>query len=114
MADLVIYHNPRCQKSRAAKQILDEKGVKYRVVEYLKNPPSEEELRTLLRKLGLSARDVVRRNEKLYKELDLQNASEDELIRTIVQHPILLERPIIVRGERAVLARPPEKVYDIL
>ncbi len=116
MAKYLIYYNPRCHKSRAAKNVLDEKGVDYEVIEYLKTPPSEQELRDLLRKLGLSAREVIRKKEKIYKELNLGDPAktEDDLIRAIVEHPILLERPIVVRGDRAVLARPTEKIYEIL
>lgn len=114
MAEFQIYHNPRCRKSRAAKQVLDEKGVDYEVIEYLKQPPSEQEIRELLQKLGLSVREIIRTKEKIYKELNLKQATDDELIRAIAEHPILLERPIIVRGDRAVLARPTENIDKIL
>jgi len=116
MADIKIYHNPRCRKSREGKQFLDDRGVAYDVIEYLKTPPTEDELRDLLHKLGMNVREVMRKKEKIYKELNLNNPrlSEDDLIKAIAEHPILLERPIVVKGDRAVLARPAERIAEIL
>ncbi len=112
-----IYHNPRCSKSRQTLQILQEKGIEPEVVKYLETPPTEEELRGIIRMLGLaSARELMRRKEKEYKELGLDDPAktEDELIRAMVEHPRLIERPIVVRDGRAALGRPPEKVVEIL
>ena len=113
---VTIYHNPRCSKSRQTLQLLKDRGVAPRIVEYLKDPPDAAALRVLLKQLGLSARDVLRRAEAPYKELGLAdpNMSEDELIAAIVANPILLERPIVVKGESAVLGRPPENVLKLL
>jgi len=112
-----IYHNPRCSKSRQTLQMLQEKGIEPEVVKYLETPPTEEELRGIIRMLGLaSARELMRRKEKEYKELGLDDPAktEDELIRAMVEHPRLIERPIVVRDGRAALGRPPEKVVEIL
>ncbi len=112
-----IYHNPRCSKSRQTLQILQEKGVEPEVVKYLETPPTEAELRDIIRMLGLSsARDLMRKKEKEYKELGLDDPAktEDELIRAMVEHPRLIERPIVIRDGKAALGRPPEKVIDIL
>ncbi len=112
-----IYHNPRCSKSRQTLQILQERGIEPEVVKYLETPPSEKELRDIIRMLGLSsARDLMRKKEKEYKELGLDDPAktEDELIRAMVEHPRLIERPIVIRDGKAALGRPPEKVIDIL
>ncbi len=112
-----IYHNPRCSKSRQTLQILQEKGIEPEVVKYLETPPTEEELREIIRMLGLpSARDLMRKKEKEYRELGLDDLAktEDELIRAMVEHPRLIERPVVIRDGKAALGRPPEKVIDIL
>ncbi len=112
-----IYHNPRCSKSRQTLQILQEKGIEPEVVKYLETPPSETELRDIIRMLGLSsARDLMRKKEKEYKELGLDDPAktEDELIRAMVEHPRLIERPVVIHDGKAALGRPPEKVIDIL
>ena len=112
-----IYHNPRCSKSRQTLQILQEKGSEPEVVKYLETPPSETELRDIIRMLGLSsARDLMRKKEKEYKELGLDDPAktEDELIRAMVEHPRLIERPVVIHDGKAALGRPPEKVIDIL
>ena len=114
---IVIYHNPRCAKSRQTLQLLREHGVEPEIVEYLKRPPSVTKLKRLLKLLGLSPRELMRRKEKTYKELGLDDPSlsNEELIRTMVEHPILIERPIVVKDDRAaVLGRPPENVLDLL
>lgn len=112
----VIYHNPRCSKSRQALSLLEEAGVETQVVRYLENPPSAEELEAILTKLGLEPLDVMRQKDDLFKELGLAGKSltRAEGIRLLAEHPALLERPIVVRGDRAVVARPPEKVSTIL
>ena len=110
--DFIIYHNPKCSKSRMALTILREHGIEPRMVEYLKTPFNRASLRELLRKLGLHARDILRDGEEEYRMLKLDDPAltEDALMEAVVQHPVLLQRPIVVQGARAVLARPPEKV----
>lgn len=110
-SDYVIYHNPRCSKSRQALELLRQRGIEPRIIEYLKTPP---DLKTL-RSLGLPARELLRDNEDDYVALDLANPgkTEAELLSAIVKHPVLLQRPIVVHGTRAIVARPPEKVNDL-
>ena len=113
---VTIYHNPRCSKSRETLSLLQEHGEQPRVVKYLEEPPDEATLRRLLDLLGLEPIDLIRTKEKLYKELglDQQRENPQALIQAMVQHPILIERPIVVRGRQARLGRPPEKVLEIL
>lgn len=110
------YHNPRCSKSRQALTLLQERGIAPELVAYLEQPPSPEALRALLAKLGLPARELLRRGETLYKTLGLADPSlsEQQLIEAMAAHPILIERPIFEHGARAVIGRPPERVLDIL
>ena len=114
MPDVTIYHNPRCSKSRQTLQLLEERGVRLDIVLYLEQPPSLAELSTLLRKLGVGARDLVRKGEEEYKTLGLAGAGDDALLAAMHAHPKLIERPIVVRGARAVLGRPPENVLGLL
>ena len=111
-----IYHNPRCSKSRATLALLEENGHAPVVVEYLKTPPTEDELRQVLAALGLGPRDVIRTGEAAYKDNNLadENLSDDQLIAAMVANPILIERPIVVSGGKAKIGRPPEGVLDIL
>ena len=111
-----IYHNPRCSKSRATLALLEENGHAPEVVEYLKTPPTEDELRQVLAALGLSPRDVIRTGEAAYKDNKLsdESLSDDQLIAAMVANPILIERPIVVSGGKAKIGRPPEGVLDIL
>lgn len=113
---LIIYHNPRCSKSRQALELLREQGLEPRVVEYLKSPPDATTLRGLLRMLGCPARDLLRRGEEAYAELGLAAKLEDDdaLIAAMVEHPVLIERPVVVVGERALIGRPPEKLLALL
>jgi arsenate reductase len=113
---VAIYHNPRCSKSRATLELLEARGVKPKVIEYLKTPPSAAELKAILKKLGLSPRDLVRKGEALFAELGLKDRqlSDDQLITLMVANPILIERPIVVSGGKAAIGRPPEKVLEIL
>ncbi|WP_374682493.1 arsenate reductase (glutaredoxin) [Accumulibacter sp.] len=112
---LRIYHNNRCSKSRAACQLIADRGVEVEVVDYLKTPPSRDELRALLDKLGMKPEELVRRGEAVFKENYAgRSLSDDEWLDALAAHPILIERPIVVRGERAVLGRPPEKVLELL
>lgn len=111
-----IYHNPRCSKSRATLALLEENGHAPVVVEYLKTPPTEDELRQVLAALGLGPRDVIRTGEAAYKDNKLsdEKLSDDQLIAAMVANPILIERPIVVSGGKAKIGRPPEGVLDIL
>ena len=110
-----IYHNPRCSKSRQTLSLLEENGIAPEIILYLETPPTASELKTILNKLGLSARDIIRKGEKLYKELELndENLPEDALLTAMAAHPILIERPIVVNEQKAKLGRPPESVLDI-
>jgi arsenate reductase len=113
---VTIYHNPRCSKSRQTLALLEEKGVAPKVVEYLKAPPSAAELKRILKKLGLKAHDIVRKGEAVYAEVGLKDrdVSDDELLALMAENPILIERPIVVAGDRAAIGRPPENVLAIL
>ncbi|RME93254.1 MAG: arsenate reductase (glutaredoxin) [Candidatus Hydrogenedentota bacterium] len=115
-AKVVIFYNPRCRKSREALQIIREKGIEPEIREYLKDPPTQQELAEILRKMGKRPRDIFRKSEPLYKDLGLKNKdlSDEELLDYLVQYPILIERPIVIKGQRAVLGRPPEDVRKIL
>lgn len=115
MDTLTIYHNPRCSKSRQALALLQERRVPLRIVEYLKEPPTRAELAGLRRKLGLSPTHWVRKGEAEFKAAKLDaDSPEDKLLDAMAKHPILIERPIVVRGERAVVGRPPERVLELL
>ena len=115
MSDVTIYHNPRCSKSRQALELLQERGLEVEVVEYLKTPPDVESLRALHAKLGINALDMVRSKEDDYATSGLHSDSTDnEIFTAIARYPKLLERPIIVQEEKAVIARPPERVNEIL
>lgn len=115
MSDYTIYHNPRCSKSRQTLALLQEEGIEPLVVYYLDNPPTVDGLRQLLQRLGLSARDLVRSKEAEYKNAGLdKHSDEEELLAAMAAHPKLIERPIVVRGERAVLGRPPENVLELI
>jgi arsenate reductase len=115
MSKYTIYHNPRCSKSRNTLALLEEKGIIPAVVLYLEEVQTEAQIRALLGKLGLPASQLVRRGEDAFKECGLSNeSSEDDLIAAMATHPKLIERPIVVRGERAVLGRPPENVLELL
>jgi arsenate reductase len=113
---LVIYHNPRCSKSRQALEILLGKGLKPQVINYLENPPSEAEIQQILEKLNLPPEELFRTKEDLYSELGLKNKSlsRNELVAILAKNPILIERPIVINGSRAVLGRPPENVLKIV
>ena len=116
MDEVVIYHNPRCSKSRAALALLQEHGVEPRIVPYLEQPPSAAEIEELLVKLGAEPRQILRRGEAVYAALGLGDAgkSRAELIAAMAANPILIERPIVVRGERAVVGRPAEAVVELV
>jgi arsenate reductase len=113
---VTIYHNPHCTKSRQTLALLEKRGIKPRVIEYLVAPPTEAELKRLLKLLGMHPRDLVRKKEAEYKQeqLDRPDILDTELIRAMVKHPRLIERPIVVVGKKAALGRPPENVLHIL
>jgi len=115
MSEYTIYHNPRCSKSRNTLALLKEKGIEPQVILYLETPPNSGQLKSLLGKLGLSATELVRRGEDAYKACGLsKDSSEEQLIAAMAAHPKLIERPIVVRGKRAVLGRPPENALDLI
>lgn len=111
---ITIYHNPRCSKSRQTLELIRETGVEPTVIEYLKTPLSTTTIRELLKKLDIEAADLVRRSEKAFDEMELEGADGDTLIAALSQEPRLLQRPIVVAGERACLGRPPENVLALL
>ncbi|MDF2641352.1 MAG: arsC [Pseudomonas sp.] len=116
MTDLTLYHNPRCSKSRSALELLQTRGVTPDVVLYLDTPPDAAQLRDLLGKLGISARQLLRTGEDAYKQLNLADPSldDEQLIAAMVAHPKLIERPILVAGDKAVIGRPPENILELL
>jgi arsenate reductase len=114
--DVTIYHNPRCSKSRATLDLLREHGHQPRIVEYLKNPPSETELAAILKLLGMEPRELMRCKEEDYARANLDDPglTREELIRALHDHPRLIERPIVLANGKAALGRPPESVVEIL
>lgn len=112
---ITIYHNNRCGKSRSAVCILEEQQQPFKTIEYLKQTPSVEEIKLILKKLNIAPHDLIRTKEPIYIELYKgKNLSDAEWIQAMHEHPILIERPIVINGDKAVIARPPEKVLDIL
>ena len=111
-----IYHNPRCGKSRQTLQLLKEQGIEPEVIEYLKTPPSVQELDDILQKLGMEPRELMRKKEAEYKAGGLDDAALDrqELVKAMVDNPILIERPIVIANGKAAVGRPPETVLAIL
>ncbi|WP_339831171.1 arsenate reductase (glutaredoxin) [uncultured Parvibaculum sp.] len=111
----VIYHNPRCSKSRQTLALLEEHGHAPQVIEYLKAPPSAAELQAILKKLKMKPRDLMRKGEDVYKSLGLDNEklTDEKLLRAMVENPILIERPIVVMGAKARIGRPPESVLEL-
>jgi len=115
MAAVEIFHNNRCSKSRCALNLLSEKEVDYKVIEYLKDTPNKETIQNLLKKLGIPAQDLIRKGETVYIEkYKGKNLSEAEWIQAMYENPVLIERPIIIKGNKAIIARPPEKVLAFL
>lgn len=114
---VTIYHNPHCSKSRETLTLLQEQGIEPQIIQYLDTPPDAATLKTLLKDLGFSsARQLMRHKEDIYKELNLADESltEDQLIDAMVNHPKLIERPIVVKGKKARIGRPPEQILEIL
>lgn len=113
--EITIYHNPRCSKSRQTLALLREHGVEPNIVEYLKEPPTQTRIRALIKQLGIEPHALVRAKESAYKESGLSRESSDTaIVRAIADNPVLLERPVVVRGERAAIGRPPENVLPLL
>ncbi|MEZ1323320.1 arsenate reductase (glutaredoxin) [Pseudomonas fluorescens] len=116
MTDLTLYHNPRCSKSRGALELLEARGLTPNVVRYLETPLNAAQIKALLGKLGISARQLLRSGEDEYKMLQLadESLSEAQLIDAIARHPKLMERPILEVGAKAVIGRPPENILELL
>lgn len=115
MTDVTIWFNPRCSKCRGADQLLRERGIDPDVVRYLDDPPSRDELERVLTLLGTEdPREMVRTKEAVYSELGLADADRDRLLDAMVEHPILIERPVVIRRDHAVIARPPERLLELL
>lgn len=114
-ASITIYHNPRCGKSRDTLAILRAKGIAPEIVEYLKAPPTKEDLRVILKKLGMKPEQIVRKGEDVFKQqLAGKTLNDDQWLDALAKNPILIERPIVVKGSRAVIGRPPENVLNLL
>jgi len=112
---MIIYHNPRCRKSRETLAIIKNQGVNPDIVEYLNNPLNKDELKEILGKLEMKASEIIRKGEAIFKEkFKGKELNEDEWIQAIIDYPKLMERPIVVEGKKAVLGRPPENVNEIL
>lgn len=116
MTGYVLYHNPRCSKSRAALDLLQENGIEPEIVRYLDEPLDAQALLDLTRKLGIRPRELLRSGEDEYRSLGLADESvdDDAIIKAMAAHPRLIQRPILVRGDRAVIGRPPERVLELL
>jgi arsenate reductase len=114
MSEATIYHNPKCSTSRKTLDLLRDKGIEPTVIQYLKTPPTREELVEMITSAGIPVRQAVRKRESLYAELNLENATDDELLDAMAEHPILIERPWVVTEKGARLARPIENVHEIL
>ena len=113
---VTIYHNPRCTKSRQALELLRQRGLEPDIIEYLKNPPLKSELAGILALLGLKPRELMRTKETAYKAngLDAPSLSDDQLLGAMIEHPILIERPIVLANGKAAIGRPPENVLEII
>ena len=116
MSEVTIYHNPRCSKSRQTLALIREQGIEPVIIDYLTNPPSEKTLTNLLKLLQLTPRELIRKSEPLYKDLNLANhqLTEKQLLQKMLEHPILIERPIVIANGQAVIGRPPENALGIL
>ena len=116
MSSVSIYHNPRCSKSRQTLQLLEDNGISPNIVLYLESPPSADDINTLLKKLGISARELLRKGEDAYKANNLGDTtlSDAALVAAMAAYPKLIERPIVVKGSKAVLGRPPENVLTLV
>jgi arsenate reductase len=114
---IAIYHNPKCSKSRETLKLLNERGIEPEIILYLMNPPNQKELSAILKKLGMEARQLIRFKETVAEELEIKpsnNRPESEWIKLMVDNPILIERPIVITSEKAVIGRPPEAVLELI
>jgi arsenate reductase (glutaredoxin) len=111
---ITIYYNPKCSKCRIAKEDLESTGENFEVVEYLKTPITERELKSIIKKLGLPLKSIIRTKEEVWKKFVDKNYSDEELVQIVIQHPILLQRPIIVKGNKAIIAREEGKVKEFI
>lgn len=110
-----IYHNPRCSKSREGCQILNQLKKEYKIIEYLKEPLSQDEIKSLIQKLGIHPMDLVRTKEEIWKKnYKNKTMSDEEIIQALEAHPKLIERPIVVKGSKAIIGRPPTLIIDFL
>lgn len=117
MLNNIIFHNPRCTKSRETLKIVEEKNLDLKIIEYLKTPPSVEELDYVCKKLGVEPKDIIRTKEKLFSELGLSisdDKSRTEWLKILSENPKLIERPIVIYNNKAVIGRPPEKVLEVI
>lgn len=117
MTDTIqIYHNPRCSKSRQTLALIEEKGISPEIVLYLENTPDVDTLKSVISKLGITPRDLLRKGEQDYKDNNLKDTSisDDEILAKMIEFPKLIERPIVIKGDQAVLGRPPENVLELL
>ena len=115
MANVTIWHNPKCSKSRDSFRLLEERGIDAEVIKYLDTPPTKEELKEVLKMLGIAPRELMRTKEALYKELHLDEETDDEkLIEAMVSNPKLIERPIVIKEGKAMIGRPLEKVLELI
>lgn len=114
MPDSVIYHNPRCSTSRKTLELLRDNGIDPTVIEYLKTPPSRDDLAKMIRDAGIDVRDAVRKNEDMYRQLGLDDAGDEELLDAMAEHPILIQRPFVVTAKGTRLGRPIDAVREIL
>lgn len=115
MQEIKIWHNPKCSKSREAMEILKEKKCDAEVVKYLEESPDKAQIKSILKMLGIAPRELMRTKEDIYKELNLKDAKDDEiLIEAMAKHPKLIERPIIIKGDRAIIGRPTERIAEFL
>lgn len=110
MTECSIYFNPKCSTCRKTLDLIKGEGEEPKVIEYLKTPPDRKTLKTLLQKLGMKPADLLRKKEPLFKELDLDLSQDEKVLDAMLQHPVLIERPIVVLGDKAVLGRPPENI----
>ncbi len=114
---IAIYHNPKCSKSRETLKLLNEKGIEPEIILYLTTPPNQKELSAILKKLGMEARQLIRFKETVAEELEIKpsdNRPDTEWIKLMVENPILIERPIVITAEKAVIGRPPEAVLELI
>lgn len=110
-----IYHNPRCGKSREGLAILEESGKEFEIIKYLENTPDKKELQEIIKKLNIAPIDLIRKNESIWKEqFEEKNLSEEDIIEAMIANPILIERPIVINGNKAMIGRPPIKIATII